>query len=160
MGPPVTLCRSDSLMVSNLTFILNLHLPAIPALGMGWGWGPAEIKNGVRESSVNGGRNASAPSRPWGPGRSAGHSILEGLKTDLAENANEDTSGLAPGLGNGVSRGRTNTSDGYFAFELHVRDHCLTSQGDQMAKLRWSDCFGGWECTSNIKVLVCMCKQF
>lgn len=48
-----------------------------------------------------------------------GHAILEGLKTDLAENANEDTSGFAPGLGNGVSMGRANTSDVYFAFELH-----------------------------------------
>lgn len=109
---------------------------------------------------MNGGRSASAPSRPRGPGRSAGHAISEGLKPDLAENANEDTSGLAPGLGNGVSRGRTNTADGSFAFELHVRDHCLTSQGGQTAKLRWSECFRGRECTSNIKVLVCTCKQF
>lgn len=103
---------------------------------MAWGYGPAEIKNGVRQSSANGGRSASATPRPWGPGWSAGHASLEGLKTDLAENANEDTSGFAPGLGNGVSMGRANTSDLYFAFELHLRGHCQPSRADQGAKLQ------------------------
>lgn len=123
---------------------------------MAWGWGPAEIKNGVRQSSVNGGRSAPATPRPWGPGWSAGHAILEGLKTDLAENANEDTFGFAPGLGNGVSTGRANTSDVYFAFELHFGGHCLPSQGGPSGKA--AACFGGWDCTSNNTVIFCTCK--
>ena len=31
---------------------------------------------------------------------------------------------------------------------------------DQTAKLGWPNCFVGWEHTSNIKVVVCLCKQF
>lgn len=93
---------------------------------MEWGWDLLKLKGGGWSSANEGKVHPQHQDLGDQAGLQAAPSEVR--RTGRAENANEDTSGFAPGFGNGVSIGRAATSDVYCAVRPHFQKYYLMSQ--------------------------------